>query len=659
MGTAVSVVSMVFGNSGERSGSGVVLTRNPLTGEQVLYGEFLLNAYCEDVVAATGTPRHISALAKEMPDVYNRLLDICRRLEDRYKDMQGVEFTVERGNLWVHRSKSSAVTPRAAMAIATDLAEQGTISKEEALLRIDPYQLTQFIHPYFAPDAKREAYKADRILAEGLGASPGATSGLIVFDTGTAQTWAREGKAVILVRSEITPEDLSAIPHVDGIVTSRGGVTSHAAVVSRALGKPCIAGCRDLEVDAESKAVTTDRMTVHEGEYVSIDGGTGEVFLGHIPAIEPILSEESELQKLLSWANGVRRLGVWANADNARDVERARKLGAEGIGLVRSEHMLLGAAQLAALQRMILAESEEERQEALDRLFTFQRSDFVAIFREMDGLAVVIRLLDPPLHEFLPSHSEVLAELTGLRSRGDVSEIVEEKERLLKEIERLEEANPMLGLRGVRLSFVLPQISTMQVRAIFEAACDAMEQGITVDPGIMIPFTSHANEFEIERNRLERDAKNVLAKRNAGIEYKFGTMIETPRAAITASEMAKSAEFFSFGTNDLTQAVFAMSRDDAEREFLLRYIDEGILPHNPFEVLDREGVGYLIELATRLGRETRPSLEVGVCGEHGADPRSIQFFHRIGVNYVSCSPLRVPIARLAAAQAALLDQEAH
>ncbi len=667
-GTAVNIVTMVFGNMGSDSGTGVAFTRDPATGEKVLYGEYLENAQGEDVVAGIRTPKKIARLAEEMPEIYEQFRQVAELLERHYRDMQDMEFTVERGKLWMLQTRAGKRTAAAAVKIAVDMVREGLITKEEAIARVNTFQVDQLMHPRFDPKAKERAYEDGTFLARGLNASPGAASGLAAFDADTAEEWGLAGKPVILVRPETSPDDVHGMLHSRGILTQRGGATSHAAVVARGLGLPCVAGCEAIRVDEAAKCFTVGDRVIREGDTISIDGTTGEVFAGAIPTIAPSFEEQADLRQLLEWADEIcaregvrsgppgyptRGLQVWANADYPRDAERARAFGAKGIGLCRTEHMFFEEDRLPIVQRMILAETEEERQACLDQLLPVQRSDFEGIFRVMDGLPVIIRLIDPPLHEFLPSYEELLVEVTELRVRGNDPQKLAEKERLLKAVEGMREMNPMLGLRGIRLGIMFPAITQMQVRAIFEAACNVAKEGVVVKPEIMIPLTGHANELKVTREILEPIAKAVMAEKGVQIDYKFGTMIEIPRAAITADEVARYAEFFSFGTNDLTQTTFGYSRDDAEGKFLLQYVERGILPENPFQVLDRDGVGFLVRLGVERGRKTRPDLEVGICGEHGGDPRSIEFCHEAGLNYVSCSPFRVPVARLAAAQVAL------
>ena len=654
-GTAVNVVTMVFGNMGNDSGTGVAFTRNPATGEKALYGEYLQNAQGEDVVAGIRTPKKIAHLEEDMPEVYKQFVDVAKMLENHYRDIQDMEFTIERGKLWMLQTRNGKRTAAAAVKAAVDMVSEGLITKHEALMRVEPIQINQLLLPRFDLDAVEEARSADRFLAKGLNASPGEASGIAAFDADTAEKWGLDGKSVILIRPETAPDDVHGMLRAKGILTQRGGATSHAAVVARGLGLPCVAGCEAIRVDAAAKQMTADGKVIKEGDTVSISGTTGEVFAGSVKTIETDFSKEIDLATLLSWADEVRQLGVWTNADYPKDARIARQFGAEGIGLCRTEHMFFEEERLPIVQKMILSETEEERQQYLDQLLPVQRGDFEGIFEAMDGCPVIIRLIDPPLHEFLPSYEELLVEVTKLNTKGqDASEA----EAMLKAVEGMKEANPMLGLRGIRLGITMPGIIQMQVRAILEAACNMTKKGIVVKPEIMIPLTGHVNELKVAHSYLEPVAKAVMEEQGIDVPYKFGTMIEIPRAAITAGQVAEVAEFFSFGTNDLTQTTFGYSRDDAEGKFLLKYVDDKILPTNPFQELDQDGVGYLIRIAVEEGRRTRPDLEVGICGEHGGDPSSIEFCHRTGLNYVSCSPFRVPVARLAAAQAVLKDHEA-
>ena len=661
-GTAVNIVTMVFGNMGWDSGSGVAFTRNPATGEKKVYGEYLLNAQGEDVVAGIRTPLPVDELEKQLPEAYHQLVQICDLLERHYRDMQDMEFTIERGKLWMLQTRTGKRTAAAAVKIAVDMVKEGLITKEEALMRVTPDQVDQFLHPRFDPEAKLKAKERGDLLAVGLNASPGAATGIAVFDADRAEKLGKAGQKVILVRPETNPDDVHGMEWAQGILTQHGGMTSHAAVVARGWGKPCVAGCEAIKINLATNSFSVNGHEIKEGDPISIDGATGEVFAGTIATIPPSFEEEVELRTLLEWADEVKRLGVWTNADNPRDARRAREFGAKGIGLCRTEHMFFDqegeeVSRRDLVVKMIMAEDEEERQKYLNALLPFQRKDFEGIFRAMDGYPVIIRLIDPPMHEFLPPREELIEEVTRLRCSNENPEELAEKERMLRVVESMWETNPMMGLRGCRAGIMYKGLTEMQTRAIFEAACNVAKEGVDVHPEVMIPLTSHVNELKLEREKLEKVAKEVMKEKGIEVDYKFGTMIEIPRAAITADEIAQYADFFSFGTNDLTQMTFGISRDDAEGKFLLDYVERKILPHNPFEVLDRRGVGYLVDLAVRLGRQTNPDLEIGICGEHGGDPSSIEFCHQVGLNYVSCSPYRVPIARLAAAQAALKERE--
>jgi len=665
LGTAVNIVTMVFGNMGWDSGTGVAFTRDPSTGEKRLFGEYLLNAQGEDVVAGIRNTEPIEKMRETMPQVYQQFLEIVDRLERHYREMQDVEFTIERGKLWMLQTRAGKRTAKAAVKIAVDMANEGLITREEAVMRISPDQVDTLLHPQFDEKAKAEAAKAGRFLAKGVNASPGAAVGQVYFDADTAERMGKEHKQdVIMVRPFTKPDDVHGMLASKGILTSEGGATSHAAVVARQFGIPCVVGASAIKIDLEKRQMTVNGVTVREGEWISVDGTTGEVFLGQIPTVAPSLEEQKELLTLLEWADEIcarpglrpgwpdKGLEVWANADYPKDARRARAYGAKGIGLCRTEHMFFEPERLPIVQRMILAHSPEERKQALDELLPYQRSDFEGLFEAMDGYPVIIRLIDPPLHEFLPSEESLLEEVITMRVKGE-REGLAEKESLLHAVRSMHEANPMMGLRGVRLSIVMPEIVEMQVRAIFEAACNVTLRGVKAKPEVMIPLTGTVKELEWIQPRLERIAETVMSEKGVRVEYKFGTMIEIPRAAVTADQIARLAQFFSFGTNDLTQMTFGYSRDDAERSFLVTYIEQGILPKNPFQTLDREGVGQLMQIAVEKGRRTRPDLEVGICGEHGGDPDSIEFCHLIGNNYVSCSPFRVPVARLAAAHAAL------
>jgi pyruvate,orthophosphate dikinase len=655
LGTAVNIQTVVFGNMGSDSATGVATTRNVSTGEKEIEGDYLTCAQGEDVVAGIRITKPIKELKEEMPQVYREFEEICRNLERHYRDVQDVEFTIERGKLWMLQTRSSKRTAQAAVRIAVEMAEEGLISREEAVLRVTPEQVDFFLHPQFKPQAKKRAIDEGRLIAKGLNVSPGAAVGVVAFDADLAEAWAKDGKKVIMVRPETKPDDVHGMLASEGILTSRGGRTSHAALVARQFGKPAVVGCAKLEIDLEARLMKVGDLIIREGEPISIDGGEGQVFLGELETMIPDINDPY-LIKLLSWADELRRLEVWANADYPQDAKRAREYGAQGIGLCRTEHMFFEEERLPLVQKMILAKTAEERQKYLDQLLPFQRADFEGLFRVMDGLPVIIRLIDPPMHEFLPSYEKLLSEVIELRLKGESPELLAEKEELLRAVEGMREANPMLGLRGVRLGIHMPEVTAMQVRAIFEAACKLAREGVEVHPEIMIPLVGHANELKEQRTKLEEVAKQVMEEQGIEIDYKFGTMIEIPRAALTADEIAEYAEFFSFGTNDLTQTTFGISRDDAEAGFLVEYQQKQILPENPFATLDEAGVGKLMEMAVELGRKTRPDLEIGICGEHGGDPKSIAFCHRIGLDYVSCSPFRVPIARLAAAQAALKDR---
>lgn len=657
LGTAVNIQTMVFGNMGANSGTGVAFTRNPSTGERILFGDFLMNAQGEDVVAGIRTPMPIAQLERENPQIYAQFVEVNRNLEQHYREMQDVEFTIENGKLWMLQTRDGKRTARAAVRIAVEMVEEGLIRKEEAVLRILPQHVLQLLHSQFDLDEKLLAEKNNRLIAKGVNASPGAAVGIVAFDADIAEKWGKAGKSVIMVRPETKPDDVHGMLASKGILTSRGGATSHAAVVARQFGVPCVCGAEALDIDVRARVLKVGGVEVHEGEIVSIDGGTGEVFVGEINRVEPDFARETYLRKLLGWADSFRRLGVYANADYPTDARRAREYGAEGVGLCRTEHMFFQEERLPIVQAMILSEpnSEEEKQQ-LDKLQKFQHDDFYGIFKAMEGQPVIIRLLDPPLHEFMPAHEQLALRAAGLRLMGDRPNELQRVEELMTAVEGLQEFNPMLGLRGSRLGIIRPAISEMQVRALFEAACQLTLEGVAVQPEIMVAVTNHVNEVKFLRELIERVGDEVMARMNVTLHYKVGTMIELPRAAIIADQMARYSEFFSFGTNDLTQTTFGISRDDAEGKFLLYYIENGLLPENPFQVLDEDGVGYLIRLAVEKGRKARPELEVGICGEHGGDPKSIHFCHKAGLNYVSCSPFRVPVARLAAAHAALKEQ---
>ncbi len=662
-GTAVNVQTMVFGNMGERSGTGVAFTRNPATGEKNVWGEYLLNAQGEDVVAGIRTPQPIADLEKEMPTIWKEFIKISDRLERHYRDMQDMEFTIERGKLWMLQTRTGKRTAFAAVKIAVDMVNEGLIKKKAAILRVDPVQIDQFLHPRFDPKAVEKAKTKGNLLAWGLNASPGAATGLAIFDADTAAERGQAGEQVILVRPETNPDDVHGMIEAKGILTQRGGMTSHAAVVARGWGKACVAGCETIAIDMDTRRFRVGDKVIREGDYISIDGTTGAVFKGKIHTIEASFDEESELVTLLSWADEIRKLGVWTNADTPSDAIRARSFGAEGIGLCRTEHMFFEEERRPIVVKMIMSDDETERQELLDQLLPFQREDFEGIFRAMDGSPVIVRLIDPPMHEFLPTKDELGEEICQLKlglqdnptptKQKRLKKKLKQTEKLLEIVESMWEVNPMMGLRGCRAGISYPGLTEMQVRAIFEAACNVTKDGVKVYPEVMIPLVSHVNELILEREKLEKIVKDVLKEKKCSLDYKFGLMIETPRAALTADVVAQYADFFSFGTNDLTQMTYGVSRDDAEGKFLRQYVTWGILPHNPFEVLDREGVGALMKMTIEKGRVANPKLEIGGCGEHFGEPSSVEFSHIVGLNYVSASPFRVPIARLAAAQAAI------
>ncbi|HHX23934.1 MAG TPA: pyruvate, phosphate dikinase [Thermoanaerobacterales bacterium] len=644
LGTAVNVQTMVFGNKGDDSGTGVAFTRNPSTGENKVYGEFLVNAQGEDVVAGIRTPQSIEKLADVMPDIYKEFTDICTLLENHYRDMQDIEFTIENGKLYILQTRSGKRTAQAAVKIAVDLVKEGLINEQEAVLRVPAGQLETLLHRRIDPAAKVEA------IAKGLPASPGAASGHVVFDPDEAEDLGNQGQKVILVRNETTPDDIHGIVVAQGVLTSRGGMTSHAAVVARGMGKPCVSGCEAIKIDYEKGLFKVKDIVVNKGDIISIDGSTGEVIVGEVPMIDPELSEEFD--KVLKWADELRTMKVRANADTPKDAEKAIEFGAEGIGLCRTEHMFMAPDRLPIVQQMIMAETKEDRENALAKLLPIQQEDFEGIFEVMNGLPVTVRLLDPPLHEFLPNAEELITEIAELKSKGDTNEI-ESKQEMLSKVRSLSEMNPMLGLRGCRLGLLYPEIYIMQVKAILKAACNLTKKGIKVIPEIEIPLVGHELELKTLREVVEKTAEEVFAEEGIKVEYFIGTMIELPRACLTADEIAKSADFFSFGTNDLTQTTFGFSRDDAEGKILPHYVEQKILSDSPFIVLDRNGVGSLMRMAVQKGREIQSDLLIGICGEHGGEPSSVEFCHMIGLDFVSCSPFRVPIARLAAAQAAL------
>jgi pyruvate,orthophosphate dikinase len=668
LGTAVNIVTMVFGNMGDDSATGVAMTRNGSTGKNRIEGDYLTNAQGEDVVAGIRLTKDIADLKAEMPEAYAEFETICKNLDTHYRDMQDVEFTIEKGKLWMLQTRDGKRTAQAAVRIAVEMVEEGLITPEEAVMRISPEQVDFFLHPQFDRDAVKALKAKGDLLARGLNVSPGAAFGVVALDADIAEIWAkRENKKVIMVRPETRPDDVHGMLAAQGILTSRGGRTSHAALVARQFGKPAVVGVSEMKIDMVKRQIEVKGKIIKEGDWISIDGTVGELYAGKVETMVPDI-KDPWLMKLLSWADEFRRLGVWTNADYPVDAQRARDYGAEGIGLCRTEHMFFEAERLPFVQKMIMTDLPSERRDALNALLPFQREDFSGLFRVMDGLPVIIRLIDPPLHEFLPNHIDLLRDLSDhkirLKSAGTLEEIdtllekIEKEENILKRVEKLHEANPMLGLRGVRLGIHIPELTVMQVRAIFEAACIVAKEGITVHPEVMIPLTSHVNELKIQRSVLEAEAKKVMKEQGIEPNYKFGTMIEIPRAALTCDQIAEYAAFISFGTNDLTQTTYGISRDDAEAGFLIEYMEKEILPENPFAVIDRDGVGMLMEIAVQKGRSVRPDLECGICGEHGGDPESIQLCHELGLTYVSCSPFRIPVARLAAAHAALREKKA-
>jgi len=690
-GTAVNVCTMVFGNMGNDSGTGVGFTRNPGTGENVIYGEYLTNAQGEDVVAGIRTPKPIAQMEQEMPEIYRQLVELHNRLESHYHEVQDFEFTIERGTLYCLQTRNGKMNARGMVRSSVEMFREKLISKERALLRIEPAMLEQLLVPQLSPNFHGKS------LAQGLPASPGAASGKIVFDANTAEARGNAGEKVILVREETKPEDIHGFFRAQGILTSRGGKTSHAAVVARGMGKPCVSGCEQIVIDDKARSAVIGETTLHEGDVITIDGGTGHVYAGEVPTVEAEFSEE--MSTLLAWADEVAELKVMANADTPEDAIRARQFGAKGIGLVRTERMFNSTDRLPIMQEMILAETAEERQIALDRLLPIQRSDFKGIFKAMKGLPVTVRLLDPPMHEFLPTASQLELEIANLHHLRDTikgleelpgtmkllnprlyqqyadgltklmgglqtfkdshleNDVISKKEAILRKVRSLAEVNPMLGHRGVRLAITYPEIYAMQIHAILEAAALCAKEGIEIYPEIMVPQVATVEELMRIHGHVQRIHKVVELTHGIDVQFKFGSMLEVVRACLRAGRMAQDAEFFSFGTNDLTQATFSFSREDAENKFLPAYNATGILQDNPFEVLDIKGVGELMKMAVESGRKTRPDLKVGICGEHGGDPASIHFCHQIKINYVSCSGPRVPIARLAAAQAKLLEAE--
>ena len=648
LGTAVNIQSMVFGNMGDDSGTGVAFTRDPSTGEAVLYGEYLINAQGEDVVAGIRTPKPIATLEQELPEVYHQFAATCHLLEQHYRNMQDIEFTIEQGKLYILQTRNGKRTAQAAIKIAVDMVNEGLFDREEAVQRVDAAHLDNLLHRRIDPRAKLD------VMAKGLPASPGAAGGLVVFSSDEAEKLAHDGEKVILVRTETTPDDIHGIVAAQGILTSRGGMTSHAAVVARGMGKPCVCGCDDILIDYEQQVFIAGDLTVKQGDFISIDGGAGHVIMGEVPMIDPELS--SELLILLEWADAIRTLGVRANADNPEDATKAREFGAEGIGLVRTEHMFMAQDRLPIVQEMILSGSLEEREAALAKLLPVQEADFYGILKAMQDLPVTIRLLDPPLHEFLPNAEELMVEITKLRLTNGDAKTLRGKEDLLKKVRSLSEFNPMLGHRGCRLGISYPEVYAMQARAIFQAAARLVQEGYKVITEVEIPLVIEVKELAYLRRMVDKVADEVKKETAVEFEYTVGTMIEVPRAALLADEVAVEAEFFSFGTNDLTQTTLGFSRDDAEGKFMHDYLDKKIIKDNPFIVLDRAGVGKLMKMTVDLGRTVKPDLLIGICGEHGGEPSSIEFCHQIGLDYVSCSPYRVPIARLAAAQAKVRNQ---
>ncbi|MCL6584235.1 MAG: pyruvate, phosphate dikinase [bacterium] len=667
-GTAVNVQAMVYGNMGNDSGTGVAFTRDPATGEKVFFGEYLMNAQGEDVVAGIRTPQPINiaqkkgsdlpSLEEEMPQVYRELENIYRKLENHYKDMQDIEFTIQKGRLFLLQTRNGKRTAAAAVKIAVDMVEEGLIDKRTAVLRVEPKQLDQLLHPMIDMKTK------PKVIAKGLPASPGAAVGRVVFTAEKAQEAAASGERVVLVRNETSPEDIGGMHAAQGILTARGGMTSHAAVVARGMGKCCVAGCGALSIHEEAGYMTVGELRIKEGDYISLNGSTGEVILGEAKLIQPELS--GDFAKLMAWADEIRTLKVRTNADTPEDAKLARDFGAQGIGLTRTEHMFFGEDRLPIVQEMIMADNKEARLKALDQLLPMQREDFKGIFKAMKDLPVTIRLLDPPLHEFLPKREELIQEIADLKMQltslstlqeiNDMLAKIRAKESILAKVESLHEFNPMLGHRGCRLGITYPEIYEMQVQAIFEAACELAKEGYSIVPEVMIPLVGDVNELIYTKKSAVRVAEEVMRRYGVSLKYSIGTMIEVPRAALMSAEIAKEAEFFSFGTNDLTQMTFGFSRDDAG-VFLPGYVEKKILPDDPFITLDQAGVGQLIKLSVERGRKTRPDLKVGICGEHGGDPASVEFCHRVGLDYVSCSPYRVPIARLAAAHARIKEEQ--
>ncbi len=649
LGTAVNIQCMAFGNMGQDCGTGVAFTRNPSTGVKELYGEFLVNAQGEDVVAGIRTPTPISKLKEELPVVYEQFIDTCQKLENHYRDLQDIEFTVEKGKLFMLQTRNGKRTARAAVKVAVDMVEEGIIDINEAIMRVDAEQINQLLHRQIDASADFSP------ITVGLPASPGAACGKVVFNADAAEKQGSMGEKVVLVRSETTPDDIHGIEYAQGILTSRGGMTSHAAVVARGMGKPCVCGCENIKIYAEQKYFQVGNIVVYEGDVITLDGATGGIMLGEVPMMEPALSDEFE--KLLLWANDIKKLAVRANADTPEDAARARDFGAEGIGLCRTEHMFMAGERLPVVQEMILAETLEDRETALEKLLPFQREDFYGILKAMSPLPVTIRLLDPPLHEFLPDRDLLMLEIAELKFRNASPSIIFKKEELLKKIHNLSESNPMLGHRGCRLGLTYPEIYRMQVRAIFEAIGQLQLEKVKTFAEIEIPLVIDVAEFIFLKNQINEVYEEVKQEIGQEIDFALGTMLELPRACIMADEIACEAEFFSFGTNDLTQTTLGFSRDDAEGKFIPIYLERKIMKDNPFAVLDRKGVGSLMIMAVEKANKTRPGILMGICGEHGGEPSSIEFCHQIGLDYVSCSPYRIPSARLAAAQAAIINKD--
>ena len=650
LGTAVNVQAMVFGNMGDDCGTGVAFTRNPSTGEKALYGEFLTNAQGEDVVAGIRTPRPISELKDQMPEMYKQFVKAADTLEHHYKDMQDIEFTIERGRLYMLQTRNGKRTGHAAVQVAYDLVQENILTPAEAIMKVEPAHIEQLMHRRIDPSAKLD------VIAKGLPASPGAASGAVVFDANSAAKKAAEGVKTLLVRMETTPEDIHGMVAAQGILTSRGGMTSHAAVVARGMGKPCVCGCDALRIDYEKQTATVAGHVINAGDILSIDGTTGRVILGAVPVIDALFSKEYD--QILKWADSLSRMKVRANADTPEDATRAREFGAQGIGLTRTEHMFMGADRLPHVQRMILAETPADREEPLSHIQKMQEDDFYGILKAMHGFPVTIRLLDPPLHEFLPNYESVLVEVVELRITGKDPQRLADQEKLLAKIREMHEFNPMLGHRGCRLGITHPDVYDMQVRAILNASVRLTREGFKVLPEIEIPLTIDFHEMDFFKTRIDAMAKELMIKENVHFEYSVGSMIEMPRAALLAGELAEISDFFSFGTNDLTQTTFGFSRDDAEGKFMDAYLEKRILKDNPFIILDRRGVGQLMRMTVEAGRTAKPDLLIGICGEHGGEPHSIDFCHQIGLDFVSCSPFRVPVARLAAAQANVAGAEA-